>query len=57
MTTSWVIIHIATGGVLFETFDKKTADIINTDKYKAVPIREYLSSLNDPEHEHGSYTQ
>lgn len=45
-TASWVIIEIATGNAIFETFNKGTADSINTGKYKAVPILEYLQSVN-----------
>lgn len=47
-TASWVIREKATGRVLFETFNKKLAAKINTAKYEAVPILEYLQSLNKP---------
>jgi hypothetical protein len=43
---SWVIIEIATGNAIFETFNKITASAVNANKYKAVPILEYLQSLN-----------
>ena len=43
---SWVIRNKATGEVLFETFDKKVVDALNTAKYEAVGIREYLGSIN-----------
>lgn len=45
-TASWVIVEIATGRPVLETFNRKTADAINTDKYRAVPIIEWLASLH-----------
>ena len=45
-TASWVIIEIATGNAIFETFNEGTADAINIKKYKAIPILKYLQSLN-----------
>lgn len=45
-TASWVISEKVTGKVIFETFDKKKVDALNTDKYVAIPILEYLASLN-----------
>lgn len=45
-TASWVIREKATGKVLFETFDKKKVDALNTAKYEAISIGEYLASLN-----------
>jgi hypothetical protein len=47
-TASWVIREKGTGKVMFETFDKKKVDALNTAKYEAVPIMEYLASLNKP---------
>lgn len=43
---SWVIRERATGRVLFETFSRKVAAAINTAKYEAVPILQYLGSIN-----------
>lgn len=43
---SWVIIEKSTGKVIMETFDKRKIDALNTEKYKAVPILEYLVGLN-----------
>lgn len=43
---SWVIRNKATGEVLFETFDKRKVDALNTAKYEAVPVQKYLSGLN-----------
>lgn len=45
-TSSWVIVEIATGKAVLETFNPKIADAINPDKYRAVPIIEWLASLN-----------
>ena len=44
-TASWVIRNRVTGVVLFETYNPKIAAAL-TDKYEAVPILEYLASLN-----------
>jgi len=46
MSASWVIRERSTGRVLFETFSRKVAAAINTAKYEAVPILQYLASLN-----------
>ena len=46
-TASWVIINKATGFAIFETFNENTVKAINTRLYKAVPILEYLQSLNN----------
>jgi hypothetical protein len=43
---SWVIVEIATGAVIFETYNPKVAAAINTRKYRAVPILEYLQNFN-----------
>lgn len=43
---SWVIRERATGDVVMETYDRRIADRLNTAKYEAVPILEYLGSLN-----------
>lgn len=45
-TASWVIVDKLTGHAVMETFDQKKIDALNTAKYKAVPILEYLQSLN-----------
>ena len=44
-TASWVVIEIKTGNVMFETFSQSLVNAIS-DKYKAVPILEYLQSVN-----------
>jgi capsid portal protein len=43
---SWVVVREATGEVLFETFNRKLVDALNTAVYRAVPILEYLQGLN-----------
>jgi len=45
-TTSWIIVDKATGRVIAETFLAHVAAAINTAKYRAVPILEYLVSIN-----------
>lgn len=45
-TASWVIRDRVSGKVLFETFNPKIVAALNTSRYEAVPILEYLQSLN-----------
>lgn len=45
-TASWVIVEISTGKAVYETFSAVHAAIVNTKKYKAVPIMVYLTELN-----------
>lgn len=45
-TASWIIREKSTGKVLFETFNVNIPKALNTAKYEAVPILEYLASLN-----------
>lgn len=46
-TASWVIIELSTGAVVFETFNEALATKhLNTSKFKAVPILEWLQGLN-----------
>lgn len=45
-TASWVIIRTATGEAIFETFNASTAAQINQEAYRALPILEYLQTLN-----------
>ncbi len=46
MATSWVIIRLSDNAAILETWSEKVAKAINTEKYKAVPIMEYLTGLN-----------
>lgn len=43
---SWVIVRIDTGQAVCELYNKRLVDRINKDKYKAVPVGEWLASLN-----------
>lgn len=46
-TASWVICNRSTGYPVFETFHENTAlTMADSDKYRAVPILEYLQSFN-----------
>ena len=45
-TASWVIVNKTTGAAVFETFSPKIVSRINTAKYEAVPILEYLQAVN-----------
>lgn len=45
-TASWVIKNKQTGEVIMETFNKTVVDALNVEKYEAIPILEYLQSLN-----------
>jgi len=45
-TASWVIVNKATNYPVFETFNENTAKAVNQRLYKAVPILEWLQSLN-----------
>lgn len=46
MTASWVVRNKHTKFVIFETFNENTVKALNTKQYEAVPIGEYLASLN-----------
>ena len=43
---SWVIIEKATGEAVFETFNESITKTINIERYRVIPILEYLQSLN-----------
>lgn len=45
-TASWVIVNIETDDAVFETFDAAKVAALNTVKYKAVPILEWLQHLS-----------
>lgn len=45
-TASWVLRDKATKQVVCETFDARKVAALNTDKYEAVPILDYLQELN-----------
>lgn len=47
-TASWAIVELATGKAVFETYNETLATKhLNTVKFKAVPILEWLQSLNN----------
>jgi hypothetical protein len=46
MTQSWIITEKESGKAVFETYNKKTADAVNTQKYNVTPAMEYLCNLN-----------
>ena len=43
---SWVIVDKNTGKPVMETFERKTAEAVNTERYRAVPILDHLRNLN-----------
>lgn len=45
-TASWVIVRLSDGEAMFETFNRRIAEAINRDRYKAVPILQHLQTLN-----------
>lgn len=46
MPASWVIVEIATGRPIMETFSATVAAAIRRDRFRVVPILEWLHSLN-----------
>lgn len=45
MTTSWMIVNKKTGVACLEVYSPHLIKRLNTEKYKAVPVKEYLGSL------------
>jgi len=45
-TASWVIVNKLTNTAVIELYDYSIVQKINTMKYKAVPILEYLQTFN-----------
>lgn len=43
---SWVILSKETNKAVFETFDKKKVEHLNTEKYYAMIAYDYLCKLN-----------
>jgi hypothetical protein len=43
---SWVIVNKQTNQAVLETFNKALLPHVNTNKYKAMPIYDYLVQLN-----------
>ena len=48
-TASWILRNKTTKEVICETFDATKVAALNTEKYEAIPILEYLVSLNKPQ--------
>jgi len=46
MSASWVIVRKLDGEVIFETFSENVVRKLNTEKYTAIPILEYLVGIN-----------
>ena len=46
MTTSWILRNKTTKQVIMETFDPRKVAALNTTKYEAVSILDYLVSIN-----------
>lgn len=45
-TASWVLRNKETKEVICETFNPRLVAVLNTAKYEAVPILEYLQEFN-----------
>jgi hypothetical protein len=45
-TASWVIVEKSKGKAVLETFNELLASRVNAEKYRAVPILEYLQNFN-----------
>lgn len=43
---SWVIRDKETGQIVMETFERRIVDDLNIRQFEAVPIDQYLASLN-----------
>lgn len=47
---SWVIVNKQTNQAFLETFNEALLSHVNTNKYKAMPIYDYLAQLNRINH-------
>ncbi len=45
-TASWIIVDRKTGKAVLETFNKKTADAVNTKRYEVLPVLQWLQRIN-----------
>lgn len=43
---SWVVVDRGTGQPVLETFSQSVADAVRRDRFRVVPIMEWLQSLN-----------
>lgn len=46
VVASWVIVRLFDGAAILETFNALIVSRLNPDKYRAVPIGQYLGTLN-----------
>lgn len=46
MTQSWIIVSRETGKAVFETWSRKIADCVNTDKYEVLSAQEHLARMS-----------
>jgi len=51
-TASWVVVRISDNQPILETFSPEVVAALNTEKYKAIPIYEWLASINQQEGNH-----
>lgn len=51
-TASWVVVQISDNQPIFETFNPKIVAALNKEKYKAIPIYDWLASINQQEGNH-----
>lgn len=56
-TASWVIREKESGNVICETFNAQLVAALNTAKYEAVPILEYLQDFNQRARLTGDHTR
>lgn len=54
---SYVVVDKQTGDSIMETFERKTAEAINREKYDVLPAKEYLEGLNQRGKESGAVQQ
>lgn len=45
-TQSWILREKESKRVICETFDKRKVDALNTKKYEAIPVLQYLVEIN-----------
>ena len=45
-TSSWVVVRISDNQPILETFNPEVVSALNMEKYKAIPIYDWLASIN-----------
>lgn len=43
---SWMIVNRATGNVIFETFERSTAERVNQEHYEVLTALQWLNRIN-----------